>query len=146
MFKLKFLITLFFFTKIKGNFVKLSLWYKLYVFILGELGKTQTLCPNDTVTFQCTNYGSTFINWELLTTSGDSSLLGINSRRNPEGNIIMDTLGPTKLKYEVISANNSFMRGTVTILDPFYVNGTTIICNDEYSLMLTFQMLGKSNI
>ena len=40
----------------------------------------------------------------------------------------MDHVGPHPVKYEVVSANTTFMRATVT-MDPIKLNDTTIVCN-----------------
>ena len=98
--------------------------------MLGELalvGYRKVNCSACEVIYQCTNYRSTYANWELLLNS-KSSVFSLNTHRHPEGTIIMDHVGPYSLKYEVISANTTFIRATLT-MDPVELNGTIISCN-----------------
>lgn len=93
-------------------------------------------CSNDTAVFQCTNYRSTFLNWEFLTPKGENSFIGLNSVRHPNGTVLFAKFCSSSLKYTIISANTSFIRATATILDPISVNGTRVTCNAD-SVVLT---------
>ena len=98
--------------------------------MLGELalvGYRKVNCSACEVIYQCTNYRSTYLNWELLLNS-NSAPFSLNTHWHPEGTIIISHVGPHPVKYEVISANTTFVRATVT-MDPVELNGTTIICN-----------------
>ena len=72
-------------------------------------------------------YGSTYVNWEL-SLNRQTSHVSLNSLRHAIGTTIIYHIGPHPVKYEVISANTTFMRATVT-MDPIKLNGTTIVCN-----------------
>ena len=91
------------------------------------VGYRKVNCSACEVIYQCTNYRSTYANWELLLNS-QRSLFSLNTHRHPEGTIIMDHVGPYSVKYEVISANTTFIRATVT-MDPVELEGATITCN-----------------
>ena len=98
--------------------------------MLGELaliGYRKVNCSTCEVIYQCTNYRSTYLNWELLL-NGKSSPLSLNTQRHTEGTIIVDHVGPHPVKYEVLSANHTFIRATVT-MDPVEHNGTIIKCS-----------------
>ena len=79
------------------------------------------------VIYQCTNYRSTYLNWDL-SLNGQFSHIALNTQRNPEGTVIIYHIGSHPVKYEVILANTTFIRATVT-MDPVEFNGTVIICN-----------------
>ena len=91
------------------------------------VGYKKVNCSTCVVIYQCTNYRSTYLNWEL-SLNGRFSSISLNAQRNQEGTIIIDHVGPHPVKYEVISANNTFIRATLT-MDPADLNGTIIICN-----------------
>ena len=93
------------------------------------VGYRKVNCSACEVIYQCTNYRSTYLNWEL-SLNGQSSHISLNTQRHPEGTILIDVIGPHPVKYEVISANTTFIRATVT-MDPVELNGTTISCNTK---------------
>ena len=91
------------------------------------VGYRKVNCSASEVIYQCTNYRSTYLNCEL-SLNGQNSILSLNTQRQPEGTIIIDHIGSHPVKYEVISANTTFIRATLT-MDPVDLNGTTISCN-----------------
>ena len=91
------------------------------------VGYRKVNCSACEVIYQCTNYRITYLNWEL-SLNGQFSYISLNTQRHPEGTIIIDRIGSHPVKYEVISANTTFIRATAT-LDPVELNGTTISCN-----------------
>ena len=96
------------------------------------VGYRKDNCSTCVVIYQCTNYRSTFLNWELalygLSLYGDFSHVGLNTLRHPGGTIIIDRIASYPVKYEVISANSTFISAIVT-MDPAQLNGTIISCN-----------------
>ena len=107
--------------------------------MLGELalvGFKKVNCSTCEVIYQCTNYGSTFLNWEL-SLNVQYSHISLNAQMHPEGTILIDHIGPHPVKYEVILANTTFIRATVT-MDPVELNGTIIKCNNIAKTLSTF--------
>ena len=107
--------------------------------MLGELalvGYRKVNCCVCEVIYQCTNYRSTYLNWGL-SLNVDFSHISLNTQRHPEGTIIIDHIGPHPVKYDVISANKTFIRATVT-MDPVEVNGTIISCNSVTMTLSAF--------
>ena len=91
------------------------------------VGYRKVNCSASEVIYQCTNYKSSFLNWELAL-NGQNSYFSLNTQRNSEGVIVIQAFGTHSVKYEVISANNTLFRATVT-MDAVELNGTIIICN-----------------
>ena len=107
--------------------------------MLGELalvGYRKVNCSACEVIYQCANYRSTYLNWEL-SLNHQNSHFNLNSYRHSEGTIIIDHIGQHPVKYEVISANTTFIRATVT-MDPVELNGTIISCNRVTMTLLIF--------
>ena len=99
--------------------------------MLGELalvGYRKVNCSSCEVIYQCTNYRSIFLNWDV-SLNGQHSHYSLNIQSNLEGKI--DYIGSHPVKYEVISANTTFIRATVT-MEPVELNGATIVCNGKY--------------
>ena len=106
---------------------------------LGELVllNNNTLCSSNSVVYECTNSQSTFLNWELVTTTGSSSFVGLNSQRHVAGTTLMDQVGSSSIEYRVIIANISYIKAVVIIQNPNVVNGTRVTCNgDTHTLIL----------
>ena len=57
-----------------------------------------------------------------------NSHINLNTQRHLEGTILIYRIGLHPVKYEVISANTTFVRTTVT-MDPVELDGATIVCN-----------------
>ena len=91
------------------------------------VGYRKVNCSSCEVIYQCTNYRSSYLNWEL-SLNGQFSHISLNTQRLPEGTIVIDCIGPHPVKYEVILANTTFIRATLT-MDPVELNGTIISCN-----------------
>ena len=107
--------------------------------MLGELalvGYRKVDCSTCEVIYQCTNYRSNYLNWEL-SLNGQFSHISLNTQRHPEGTIIIDHIGSHPVKYEVISANTTFIRATVT-MNPVELNGTIITCNSITMTLVIF--------
>ena len=107
--------------------------------MLGELALVGYRKVNDSaceVIYQCTNYRSTYANWELLL-NGKSSPFSLNTYRHPEGTIITDHVGSHPVKFEVISANTTFIRATVT-MNSVELSGTLIVCNGNTLTLSSF--------
>jgi len=58
--------------------------------------------------------------------------------RHNDGEEVRDDAGSSPLIYKVISANNSFISSTLTILNPVGINGSTIRCNGQSLTMYSF--------
>ena len=104
--------------------------------MLGELalvGYRKVDCSTCEVIYQCTNYRSTYLNWQPSLNVQFSYI----SQWHPEGTIIIDRIGSHPVKYEVISANTTLIRATV-IMDPVELNGTIISCNRVTMTLLIF--------
>ena len=114
--------------------------------MLGELalvGYRKVNCSACEVIYQCTNYGSTYLNWEL-SLNGQFSHISMNILRNPEGSILIDYIGPHPVKYEVISTNTTFIRATLT-MDPVELDGAIIKCN-IFTLTLSSYISSKLSL
>ena len=94
---------------------------------LAFVGYRKVNCCACEVIYQCTNYGNTYANW-YLSLNHQNSLISLNTQRQPEGTILIDRIGSHPVKYEVISANTTFIRTTLT-MDPVELDGATIVCN-----------------
>ena len=95
--------------------------------ILVLIGLNKVNCQACEVQYQCTNFRRTYLNLEL-SLNYQFSHISLNTLRHPEGTIIIDHIGSHPVKYEVISANTTFIRATVT-MNPVELNGTIISCN-----------------
>ena len=91
------------------------------------VGYRKVHCSDSEVIYQCTNYKNNFLNWELAL-NGQNKYFSLNTQRHSEGVIVIQAFGAHSVKYEVISANNTLIRATVT-MDAVELNGTIITCN-----------------
>ena len=107
-------------------------------YYLGELVllNNNTLCSSNSVVYECTNSQSTFLNWELVTTTGSSSFVGLNSQRHVAGTTLLDQLGSSSIEYRIILANNSYIKAVVTIQNPTVVNRTRVTCNGDTHILI----------
>ena len=85
------------------------------------------ICSDNVAVFWCSNDNG-FLNWNIRTT-GRLDLPFFLSNDDPVGSTRNGTLNSSLVIAQVTFINGSFINGTVTIMRPINLNGSTIRCN-----------------
>ena len=104
---------------------------------------SEGVCFDDSAIFACTNFGQTYLNWEIVPPNyGKSSFPSFNSYWHPANFTRRDQAGSSTVVYKVISSNTSFNSVTATILSPASINGSRVTCNGR-TLWLIVKAIGN---